>query len=545
MTVRSRRVGRPSAWWAVVPLAATAVLYVWPLGAIVRRSMSPFAGRRGLSLDTVGDVFTDRRLGEIAAFTVGQAALSTAVCVVLGTAVAAVWSTYETPARRVVGAVALVPFVMPTIVVGAAMVATQRQLGIDDPPAMLSIVAAHVVFNLGIVIRVVEQAFRSIPAAVDASAALLGARGLRRLVGVRLPLVMPSVLGVASVVALLCVTSFGVIVALGSGTATTIEVEIWVQATRTLNLPVAAVLTLAQLAVVVAVVGVVRHRQRLRTGATRWSAAVPSPRVVPRTLGARTLVWASSGIVASIVAIPLISLVVRSLRVGDRWQLTHYRHLGDALDGGSAAIDPWSALANSIVIALAAALIAFVVAVPAVAVGQRRTGLGRAVELLVALPLATSAATLGMGFLLAFSGPVVDLRGRWILVPAIQAAVAVPFVVRVLAPAVGGRTLAPVEAAATCGVGVWRRFREIVWPAARPAVAVSAGLALAVSLGEFGATAFVSRRDDPTLPIMIGRLLGRPGDATFGQAMAASCVLAALTLCVVGVLGWWSDRTAG
>ena len=45
----------------------------------------------------------------------------------------------------------------------------------------------------------------------------------------------------------------------------------------------------------------------------------------------------------------------------------------------------------------------------------------------------------------------------------------------------------------------------------RAALLVAAGFAFAISLGEFGATVFIARPDDPTLPVVIYRLLGQPG----------------------------------
>ena len=56
---------------------------------------------------------------------------------------------------------------------------------------------------------------------------------------------------------------------------------------------------------------------------------------------------------------------------------------------------------------------------------------------------------------------------------------------------------------------------------------MGAAFAFAVSLGEFGATAFLARTGDPTVPIAIVRLLGRPGAANVGQAyaLAASCMV--------------------
>jgi thiamine transport system permease protein len=65
-------------------------------------------------------------------------------------------------------------------------------------------------------------------------------------------------------------------------------------------------------------------------------------------------------------------------------------------------------------------------------------------------------------------------------------------------------------------------------------LAVAAGFAFAISLGEFGATVFLARPDNPTLPVAIFRFLGRPGEVNVAQAYALAVVLMAVT--VVSVL---------
>ncbi|MFN2128260.1 MAG: iron ABC transporter permease, partial [Anaerolineales bacterium] len=46
-----------------------------------------------------------------------------------------------------------------------------------------------------------------------------------------------------------------------------------------------------------------------------------------------------------------------------------------------------------------------------------------------------------------------------------------------------------------------------------------------ISLGEFGATALISRPEYPTRPIMIYRFISQPGSLNYGQAMALSTIL--------------------
>jgi thiamine transport system permease protein len=97
------------------------------------------------------------------------------------------------------------------------------------------------------------------------------------------------------------------------------------------------------------------------------------------------------------------------------------------------------------------------------------------------------------------------------MVPVVHAVIALPLAVRVIGPAlraIGGEL---VESAADLGAGPVRTWRTIHLPLLTPALARAAGISAAVSLGEFGATSFLSRGDTKTLPIVIGELMGRPG----------------------------------
>ena len=133
---------------------------------------------------------------------------------------------------------------------------------------------------------------------------------------------------------------------------------------------------------------------------------------------------------------------------------------------------------------------------------------------MLALPLGVSAVTVGFGFLIA----------------------ATPFVIRTMTPVL--RSIDPRlrEAAAILGAPPTRVWREVDLRIGARAVGVAAGFAFAISLGEFGATAFIARPDRPTLPVVIYRLLGRPGATPFGAAMAASVILMVLTATAVLVI---------
>jgi thiamine transport system permease protein len=159
------------------------------------------------------------------------------------------------------------------------------------------------------------------------------------------------------------------------------------------------------------------------------------------------------------------------------------------------------------------------------------------------IPLGTSAVTVGFGLLITLDEPPLDLRDSLWLIPIAHAIVALPFVVRLVVPAVRAIDPALREVAAVGGAPPWRVWWEVDVPVVGRAMAAAAGFAFAVSLGEFGATVFLAQVDRPTMPVAIYRFLGRPGPLELGQALALSTVLMAVT--VVVVMGIDRLRPAG
>ena len=105
---------------------------------------------------------------------------------------------------------------------------------------------------------------------------------------------------------------------------------------------------------------------------------------------------------------------------------------------------------------------------------------------------------------------------------------------RIVAPTLRSIDPRQREAAALLGASPGRVRREIDLPIVSRGLAVAAGFAFAISLGEFGATVFLARPDRPTLPVAIFRFLGRPGELNAAEAYALAVVLLGVT--VVSVL---------
>jgi hypothetical protein len=95
--------------------------------------------------------------------------------------------------------------------------------------------------------------------------------------------------------------------------------------------------------------------------------------------------------------------------------------------------------------------------------------------------------------------------------------------------ALGAGARQTLEAAAVLGASPARAWREVDLPLAARALLVAAAFAFSISLGEFGATAILARPERPTVPVAIYRFLGLPGALNYGQALALSTILMAVT----------------
>jgi len=172
----------PSSWWfAVLPVLFVGVFFAWPLVTVLLRGLSP----EGL------DVLRSASTWRVVRFTTVQALISTALTVGLGLPAAYAVHRLDFRGRRVVMSLLTVPFVLPTIVVGAAF---RALLPTAAQGTMVAIVVAHVFFNLAVVVRVVGGFWTHLDDRWEQAARTLGAGPVLVWRTVTWPLLRPAVL---------------------------------------------------------------------------------------------------------------------------------------------------------------------------------------------------------------------------------------------------------------------------------------------------------------------------------------------------------------
>ena len=398
------------------------------------------------------------------------------------------------------------------------------------PPS--AIVAGLVFFNVAVVIRAVGAAWESLDPRPGAGRGDARARPRGRCCAtVTLPALRPAIVSAASVVFLFCATAFGIVLTLGGvGTPPSRP--------RSTCSPRAC--------------STCRPRRPCPScswwswsaccGLTQRLRAVPGPerrarrRPAPAGPGRGDLPGCCRDRAAARLSSRRRSSPwsAGSLRVDGGWSLANYRALGTTGEQQALLVPVTDALVDLAAHGRGRDLDGPVHGAagrpdrdPAVPVPRRAAGSAGGWTASSCCRSGVSAVTLGFGFLITLDEPPLDLRDS---------------------PAAGARSRRPwwrcrwscarssrCSPASTTGSG--RRPRRwaprrcaplltvdlpVVW---KPLLAAS-GFAFAVSLGEFGATSFLARDEHPTLPVVIFRLLGHPGELNYGMALAASVVLA-------------------
>ena len=534
MTAPVRNVRLRAGTWALVglPLIFLGYFFFYPLGSIL---VASFTHEGSLNLTPFSEVLTSGSLLGVAWFTLWQAAASTVLTLAAALPVAYVLARYQFPGKRLLRALITIPFVLPTVVVGSAFLAlfgSASPLGLDLTRTIWIILLAHLFYNFAVVVRTVGGLWSHIDPRMEEAARALGASRWKAFRDITLPLLRPALAAAGSIVFLFTFTSFGVILILGELRFATLEVEIFRQTRAFLNFGVAAALAVLQLVGVTLILWAYSRYQERRSVSLSLKPEAEVARR-PVTVRARLMVASVFVYVGLLLGTPLVLLIQRSFSVDGALGLGFYRALGESRRGSTAFISPLEAIGNSLWIALAATVVALLIGLSAaVVIASRRTRASRFFDVLLMLPLGTSAVTIGFGMLVALDWPV-DLRSWTLLIPLGHALVAIPFVVRITVPVL--RSIRPElrQAAAVLGASPGRVWKELELPIAARAMAVGAGFAFAISLGEFGATSFIARADTPTLPVAIFRFLSLPGAINFGQAMAMSTILMAVTGLVI------------
>ncbi|WP_018235983.1 thiamine/thiamine pyrophosphate ABC transporter permease ThiP [Ensifer sp. BR816] len=499
----------------------------------------------GQSGDRSGDGLFDAYIWRVTRFTLLQACLSTLLSILFAIPVARALARQTSfPGRVWMLRLMALPLGLPALVAALGLIEVWgRQgflnlllsaTGLPQPISiygLFGILLAHVFFNMPLAARLMLAGIERIPAEYWRSSANLGMGSLTNFRFIEWPVIRGLLPGIVGLVFMLCATSFTLVLTLGGGpAASTIEVAIYQALRFDFDPPRAIALAALQV---------------LLTGtlliALKFLAPPPeegetSGRAIRRFDGLSRLprladgAWLAFALV--FVGLPFVAIATSGLQA----DLT--RLVSEPVFH--------RALATSLVIALPSGIVS--VAMAALMIRARRLVLARRQRGIAARLF---AATIGASTSFILLVPPVVLGAGWFLllrplgdvarfapfvVIAINALMALPFVHRVLAPAMATHAARTERLAASLGIRSLHRLRWIDWPALRKPLLTALSFALALSLGDLGAVALFGSQDLATLPWLLYSRMGsyRTADAA-GLALVLGLICLVLT--VLGTAG--------
>lgn len=526
------------------------LLWGLPLALLIVFFFFPMASILGVMFEHPGSIIL-RDTWQPLGFTVYQALLSTLLTLLLGLPAAYVFARFDFTGKRLMRTLTMLPFILPTVVTAAAFNALlgprgwvnlflMNITGVEAPPitflnTFTAILVAHLFYNIAIIIRVVGGAWSQLDLRLEQSARVLGASPWKAFRGVTLPLLQRPILSAALLVFLFDFASFGVILMLGGPAYQTLEVAIYTQALHYLNLPMAGLLSLIQLGctlVVTLIYARVNRGQQVQLFPRLSGEGTRRP----RSAAERGIVTLMMVFLFLLQVLPLCALVARSVTrlEADRGQrgavqtgftLDYYRELFVNQQQSIFYVPPINAVVNSLEYAGITMVISVTAGTLLAYALVKKPATRRWLDPLVMLPFGASAVTLGLGFVVAFnSSPLVHGSFPW-LVPLAHSLIAMPFVLRTTQPALASIPASMGQSAAVLGASPFHVWWNVEMKLISRALLSGALFSFTISMGEFGATSFISRPDNPTLPVAIFRYLSQPGAMNYGQAMAMATIL--------------------
>ncbi|MFE7575435.1 2-aminoethylphosphonate ABC transporter permease subunit [Streptomyces sp. NPDC057521] len=270
----------PAFLWALPPVVALALVFLYPLFLVVRQSVSPDGG--GLSFAPYAEVFGSASFRSALVTTVWLSAGSAAGCLVLGFVLALVIAFVPFPGGGLVARFIDVFLSFPSFLITLALLFVYGNTGMangvwsdvtgaaEGPFHFLGtpwgVLLAEITYFTPFVMRPLLAAFSQLDTAQIEVASSLGAGPLRIVRRVILPEALPALAAGGSLVLVMCLNEFGIVLFTGAKGVTTLPMLVYSKAILESDYPAACVVAVVNIAISVGLYGLYRVVSR-RAGA--------------------------------------------------------------------------------------------------------------------------------------------------------------------------------------------------------------------------------------------------------------------------------------
>src|SRR5262245_27248637 len=144
----------------------------------------------GYTLKWYAEALKKREFLDSLQLSLAVAALAAIVATVLGTLVALGIVRYRFAGRELINAFFMSPLILPTVVIGIALLQFYNRVGIVS--GVIGLVIGHVIVTQPYAIRLIASSLTGLDGSIELAARTLGAAPIRAFVAVTLPMIVPG-----------------------------------------------------------------------------------------------------------------------------------------------------------------------------------------------------------------------------------------------------------------------------------------------------------------------------------------------------------------
>jgi len=387
------------------------------------------------------------------------------------------------------------------------------------------ILIAHVFFNLPLATRVFLNVIESLPGETWRLSRQLGLSPLTVFKLIEWPLLRSVIPGIAGLIFMLCFTSFAIVLALGGGPKwSTLEVAIYQAMRFDFDIARGVVLAFIQIGICLLLVLLFSSTRRgfsFQSTHNRFSIRPDTDHPVTRIIDTFVIM-----LLAAFLLSPLLAVLLKAMTPALLQVISSPPFIQAAL--------------SSLIISLCAAALALSLSLPIAFLynqlqsqnaGKRSALLDTGSTLILVVP----PLTLGMGlFLVLRTYAGLSQLGIYLVI-LVNGMLAMPFVLRILQPAIQASAQQVDRLSASLGIRGWPLFKLIYWPQIRKPAGFALALAATLSMGDMGVIALFGTQDLSTLPLLIYRL--------FGAYRMEEAAVVAMLLCFLCFILFWTIET--
>jgi len=564
----SRRGGFLAGAWVALLLAILAFLVIYPVAMLLLGALTdtnPVADGFGvfrLSIHNFIAVLTNPNVADALLNTLIACGGGTAVAVTIGLAFSWIVVRTNTPCKRFIAAVSMLPLFAPPLVAGVAWVILGspktglintlfKWLDLDwriDLYTLPGLIFVFGIYYAPYVYMFTASALRNMDPSLEEASEVAGASAFSTLFSVTFPLIMPAIISGMLLSFVVMLGIYGIPAVLGAPNEINVLTTYIFKLT---NWSPPLYNTAAAVAVMLmAVTGLLVYvQQRVLSGRSFTTVAGKAFR--PRSLDLGPWRWLTLALAVAyllvVVVLPSLALIIAAFRkflffrdltsVFDTRQYS-FGHFHSIFDNPLTLNSIYNSVEVGIITAVFGGALAFAIGYT---IHRSHVSGRRAIDLLATLPVAIPGLVIGVAYLWAWIGLPGGLYGTlWILALAFVARF-MPDTVKALSTSLLQIHRELEEAAWVCGKGTFGTIRTVVLPLAKPGVIAAATLLFVLAIRELGSSLFLYTSNTMVMSVL---LLDYYEGGNIGKTAAFSLVQMVLLAVLIGFANWLSREAS-